>query len=128
MAKADALTFATELGSARVFRNIEAEVVRSSGLTTGQKIVGSVTITRINPNLILQQTTGKSATIKAGSAWKITYDFGSPEQTTALGLVREQLLYVNHDKREFHAVVFDSGDQKTGPFVFTNEAQITSSN
>ena len=128
LAKADASTFTNELGNVRVFRNIEAEVAKTSGAAVGPKIVGSVTITRINPNLVLQQTTGKSVTIKASSAWKITHEFGSPEQTAALGLIREQLWYVDHEKREFQAIVFDSGDTKTGPFVFSNEAQIIHAN
>ncbi len=124
MARADAATFAAELGSERIFRGIEAEVVRGGSLTPGLKISGAVSISRINPNLVLQQTTGKSATIKANSAWKIKYEFGSSEQTKSLGLHTEQLFYIDHGQRKFKAVVLDAGDSKTGAFVFADDAQV----
>jgi len=116
---ADSAAYADEIGNGRAFRNIEAEVVSGGGtLSPGQKIVGTVTVARINPVLILQDATGKSETIRGDYAYTFTYDFGTSEQLRALGLQPQQTYFIDSKSNEFKAVVIDSGDTQLGEFVF----------
>lgn len=106
--------FEKEIGSEKVFNDVEAHVVSTSNpkLSNGQKLQGSVTISSVNANTTYNSSEGTSRAISADYAYRMEFNFG--DGSTQIGLNKAATYYVK--KGKFVAVIVETGEQKA-PFI-----------
>jgi hypothetical protein len=121
--KADPERYAAELGESRTFSNIKAEIIGSSDpdYPEGEKFEGKVTFKKIDPTLTLNVGGKETQTIKADMAYKISYDFGSKEDTVGIGLTLSQTMYVNHKDKDIRVIVANTGFEEGGTVVLSDD-------
>lgn len=109
-----------EIGAARTWSGIKALVQQSShpAVKTRMVYTGTMTLTPIEPTLVVKGTDGTQQTIKADLAFELTADFGSTEITTALGLTPSTKFYVDLAAHAFKAVVTNANDGTSAAAVF----------
>ncbi|MFW7378799.1 MAG: hypothetical protein ACOH5I_08335 [Oligoflexus sp.] len=106
---ADPERYEEELGEFRAFTNIEAKVVRTNNpdLEEGRTYIGSVLVEKIVPELILPN----GSKIISDIAYRMTYRFGTEEETRGLGFLIWTENYIDHETREFAAMKANMGSQ-----------------
>lgn len=121
--KADPERYAAELGESRTFSNIKAEIIGSSDADypEGEKFEGKVTFKRIDPTLTLNAAGKTIQTLKADMAYKISYDFGSKEDTVGLGLMPSQTMYISHKDKDIKVIVANTGFEEGGTVVLSED-------
>ena len=121
--KADPERYAAELGESRTFSNIKAEIIGSSDpdYPEGEKFEGKVTFKKIDPTLVLNVAGKEAQTIKADMAYKISYDFGSKEDTVGLGLMPSQTMYISHKDKDIRVIVANTGFEEGGTVVLSED-------
>lgn len=106
---ADPKRYEEELGDYRVFTNIEAKVVKTNNplLEVGRSYIGSVLVEKIVPVMPLPNGTE----VRSDLAYRMTYRFGTEEETRALGFLIWTESYINHETRLFDAIKANMGSQ-----------------
>ena len=124
--RADASRYADEIGDERVFKNIKAIVKKSDhpDLDGVDEILGTVKVRKVAADATLEAEGGKSIDVNADIAYEVTYDFGSPEQTFAIGLPPVVTYYISHDKRDLIANLVDTKNSTTGKVIFVHDESL----
>ncbi len=106
---ADPERYDEEIGLYRAFTEIKATVIKTNNpnLVEGKTYIGSVLVEKIEPNL----TSPKGVAIEANRAYRMSYRFGTEEETRGLGLLIWTEAYIDHDKREYAALKANMGSQ-----------------
>jgi hypothetical protein len=101
--------FQKEFSETRRFNNIKAKVLSTSNskISSGRTYSGSVTISPVSPSTSFTDTQGRQQSINASYAYRIEFDFGNYEQTSALGLYKVATYYVRNGK--YIAIIVESG-------------------
>lgn len=103
--RANSKRFAEEIGENRNFNEITATVLSTNHplLRPSQQIKGTISISKIPSTL-----NHNGQTIHSDLAFVIKTNFGGEKATNALGLVPEMKFYIDFDKRDYAAFIFDS--------------------
>lgn len=112
--------YAEELGKERVIDNIKVKITESDNeaLQGKESLTGKVTIEKVKAEGQFDDGAGGTKTIKADLAYRVSYDFGSPEATYALGFPPVVTYFIDHDKKDLKANVVDTTDVQGGIAVF----------
>jgi|GEM_PF-4600950 len=116
--------YGEELSGAKTFTDIEAEVTQSSNMnvSANSKYKGSVTVTPVQPTLILNVGGKAGAQVNADAAYRFSYEgFGGQKVMQAIGIMPEVTYYIDHKKKDFVAIVAKTGDASVGDVVFLSE-------
>lgn len=99
--KAIAERYDLEIGSKKVFSNIEMKVTSSNdpALNGVSKIVGKVTIERLEDRN-MYYSYGEDGVVPSDLAFRMISEFGTSDQMKALGIVPLAKFYINHSKRD----------------------------
>ena len=99
----------TEIGDKKVFSNIKASIVKTNHplLKDMTSVTGTVTITKVSPNVTVKEDNGTVHNISAESAYLLTYDFKSPAITNALGMIPSVTVYL---KNSTHTMMANTAD------------------
>lgn len=97
--------------STRTWTGITATVQASSNdaVKAGQKLIGTVTMTPITPQVTLPVDGAPAVMVTADVAFELTIAFGGPESTMALGLAPHTRYYIDSATKTFKAIVVDGG-------------------
>ncbi len=108
--KADAKRYETEIGEKRVFSDIVAKIAESDNpdLQGKTSISGTITVEKVDAKQSVDDGAGGKKEIDSDLAYKITYDFGSPAATFALGFPPEVTYFISHSKKDLVANVVDT--------------------
>ena len=106
---ADEERYDEEIGNYRMFTEIKATVIKTNNpdLKQGQTYIGSVLVDRIEPSL----KTPSGNIITADRAYRMTYRFGTEEETRGLGLLIWNEVYIDHDNKKYAAMKSNMGSQ-----------------
>jgi len=116
--------YGEEINGSRTFSDIEAEVTHSTNLNVAanNKFKGTVTVKAVQPTLILNVAGKAGAQVNADAAYRFTYEgFGGIKVMQALGIMPEITYYIDHQKKDFVAIVAKTGDANIGDVVFLSE-------
>lgn len=104
---ADRIRYEEELGDLRHFRNIEAHVIETThpDLKTDQIIKGSATVEKI-----ANEKWTPHGTAKGDIAYRVSYRFGTDEQTLAMGFHLWTEFYLDLANHSYSAVIANVGD------------------
>ncbi len=121
--KASASRYAAEIGKSRVFDDIKATIEKSDhpALKGKKSVTGSVSVKKVNAETEVDDGAGGKTEIKADIAYLITYDFGSPEITYALGLAPKVTYFVSHEKKDLVANIVDTTTVSGAVATFIHE-------
>jgi len=108
--KAAASRYAAEIGKSRVFEDIKATIEGSDhpALKDKKSVTGSVSVKKVSAEQSVDNGSGGKEKIEADIAYTVTYDFGSPEITYALGLAPKVTYFVSYDKKDLVANIVDT--------------------
>ena len=108
--KTSAARYASEIGKSRVFDDIKATIEESNhpALRGKKSVTGSVTVKKVDADSEVNDGEGGKKEINSDMAYEITYDFGSPEITYALGLAPKVTYFVSHKKKDLVANIVDT--------------------
>lgn len=108
--KASAARYASEIGKSRVFDDIKATIEESDhpALKGKKSVTGTITVKKVDAETEVDDGEGGKKEIEADLAYEITYDFGSPEITYALGLAPKVTYFVSHKKKDLVANIVDT--------------------
>ena len=122
-----------ELGDFKVFRNIGAKVVATDNpvLKVGKTYVGNIVVEKVperkdvimNPsgqrrmNTCTESTAPIYTTILGDTAYRVSNHFGTDEETLAIGFHLWTEYYIDHNQRNFSAVIANVGDDDLMNFI-----------
>lgn len=112
---ADRIRYEKELGDYKYFNNVKATVVATNHprLQKGQVLIGSVLVEKI-PN---KKTTRWCGDIEGDIAYRVSNNFGTAEETLALGFHIWTEYYIDLKNRKFSSVIANVGDEETMHFI-----------
>lgn len=92
--------FESEIGNHRTFKGIQATIEQSNEekLRSLNKLVGQISIKKIDPSDLLNTNTDPTANADIG--YHMLYNFENPELTQLLGLAPEISYFINFEKRD----------------------------
>ncbi|SMF18729.1 hypothetical protein [Pseudobacteriovorax antillogorgiicola] len=106
---ADPERYDEEIGDFRAFTEIKATVISTNNpnLVEGKTYIGSVLVEKIEPKV----TTPQGVAVESDRAYRMSYRFGTEEETRGLGLLIWAETYINHETREYSALKANMGSQ-----------------
>ncbi len=121
--KASAARFAKEIGKSRTFDDIKATIEnRDNPALKGKKsVTGSVSVKKVSAETEVADGSGGKKQIVADLAYEITYDFGSPEVTYALGFASKVTYFISHKKKDLVANIVDTTSVSGAIATFIHE-------
>lgn len=121
--KIDAARYAKELGDERIWTGITARVrqSRNPAVTAGSTYAGTARLRSIPTSFDLPAGAGGPQRIVADHAFELSYDFGGPEVTSALGLTPVTRFYIDAGAKSYKAVVVEFGDPTLPAAVYLPE-------
>lgn len=121
--KVDASRYAAELGAERIWMGITARVLqsRNPAVTSGSTIAGTARLRSIPASFEVAAAGGAPRSITADHAFELSYDFGGPEVTSALGLTPVTRFYIDAGAKAYKAVVVEFGDPTLPAAVYLPE-------
>ena len=121
--KASASRYESEIGKSRIFDDIKATIEESDhpALKGKKSVTGTVTVKKVESEIEVDDGEGGKKEIEADLAYEITYDFGSPEITYALGLAPKVTYFVSHKKKDLVANIVDTTTVSGAVATFIHE-------
>jgi hypothetical protein len=121
--KASAARFAKEIGKSRTFDDIKATIENSDNpaLKGKKSVTGSVSVKKVSAETEVADGSGGKKQIVADLAYEITYDFGSPEVTYALGFAPKVTYFISHKKKDLVANIVDTTSVSGAIATFIHE-------
>jgi hypothetical protein len=124
--KAVAKRYEEEIGDQRIFSDLELTIEESNhpSLLQVKSLKGKVVVTRVDPKTTVDDGRGGSVAINADIAYKLSFEFGTPELTVLLGLMPEVTYYVSYERQDVVANIVDtkSLDVAAGVFLHPKSA------
>jgi hypothetical protein len=110
--KATAARYKAEIGKKRTFDDIKATITDSDNpaLDGKKSVTGSITVEEVDPEAEVDDGAGGKKKIKADAAYRVTYDFDTPQITFALGMAPVVTYYISHEKRDLVANTIDTSE------------------
>lgn len=121
--RSDPKRYSAEIGDGRTFESIKATVKKSDNpaLDGIDEITGEIRVEKVPSDTEITPEGGDSLSIESDIAYRITFDFGTPKQTFALGLPPEVTYYISHKKRDLVANVVDTKSSTTGIVTYVHK-------
>lgn len=121
--KAVASRFKHEIGKKKIFDDIKATIKESDNpaLADKKSISGSVTVRKVAAKTEVDDGAGGTKKIKADIAFEMTYEFGTPQETFALGMAPVVTYYISYEKKDVVANIVDTSGASGGIATFIHE-------
>ena len=118
--RATAKRYEAEIGKTKTFSDIKIKVNSSDhpDLKGKTNITGTITFEKIDSSTSVDDGKGGKQEIKSDLAYRVTYNFGDPKTTFALGFSPVVLYYISHSKKDLVANIVDTTSAGGGIAVF----------